>query len=76
MSDNIGMGSISFTSANEATSVRPTMRLRFVDGRLQQGFEIERYRGCFPYSREIEWRDVPNVVLADAPPKPIIKEKT
>lgn len=51
------------------TLSNPTAGLRFVEGRLQQAFEIERWQSGKPRSRSIEWREVPSVSLADATKK-------
>ncbi len=42
-------------------SERPTARLRFNMGRLEQTFEITRHEGGKPSSIEFEWRPVPQV---------------
>jgi hypothetical protein len=58
----------SFAIMSPIEIVRPTLGLRFLNGRLQQMYEVSRIEssgetaGC-------EWRDVPSVNLADATPK-------
>jgi hypothetical protein len=49
----------------ERTLVQPTMALRFIerDGRrvLQQGFELQTWKGSRQIAMSQEWRDVPFV---------------
>jgi hypothetical protein len=58
----------SFVRMSPIEIVRPTFGLRFLNGRLQQMYEVSRIEssgetvGC-------EWRDVPSVNLADATSK-------
>lgn len=42
----------------EVASEEPTSHLRFLDGRLQQTWKINRYQGGKLYRQDFEWRDV------------------
>lgn len=60
-------GSIFFQMTEaESETATPTNGLRFVEGRLQQAFNLERWKGLIRLEQSIEWRDVPSVDLADA----------